>query len=61
METTGAENIGVIVMNPNNGEILALATNHPFDLNDPGNLQKYYSVNALKQMTSEEATQKTLE
>ena len=58
METTGAENIGVIVMNPNNGEILALATNHPFDLNDPGNLQKYYSVNALKQMTSEEATQK---
>ena len=58
MNTTGAENIGVIVMNPNNGEILALATNHPFDLNDPGNLQKYYSVNALKQMTSEEATQK---
>ena len=35
-----------------------MATNHSFDLNDPGNLQKYYSANELKQMTSEEATQK---
>lgn len=58
MNTTGAENIGVIVMDPNSGEILAMATNHSFDLNDPGNLQKYYSANELKQMTSEEATQK---
>ena len=58
MNITGAENIGVIVMDPNSGEILAMATNHLFDLNDPGNLQKYYSADELKQMTSEEATQK---
>ena len=34
-EGDGAENIGVIVENPNNGEILAMAGNNTFDLNDP--------------------------
>ena len=37
-ETTGCENIGVIVMNPNNGEIYAMASNEGFDLNDPFNV-----------------------
>lgn len=31
----GCENIGVIVMNPNNGEIYAMASNEGFDLNNP--------------------------
>ncbi|MCR5743787.1 MAG: penicillin-binding protein 2 [Lachnospiraceae bacterium] len=35
MENTGAENVGVVVMNPNNGEIYAMATDTYFDLNDP--------------------------
>ena len=33
-----AENIGVIVMNPNNGEIYAMAGYPVFDLNDPTNM-----------------------
>lgn len=31
----GAENIGVIIANPNNGEILAMASSPTFDLSDP--------------------------
>lgn len=58
MNITGAENIGVIVMDLNSEETLATVTNHSFDLNGPGNLQKYYSANKLKQMTNEETTQK---
>lgn len=34
-EGDGAENIGVIVENPNNGEILAMAGKNTFDLNNP--------------------------
>ena len=34
-----AENIGVIVMNPNNGEIYAMAGYPSFDLNDPMNME----------------------
>lgn len=33
----GAKNIGVMVMNPNNGEILAMASYPVFNLNDPRN------------------------
>ena len=36
----GAENVGVIVMNPNNGEILAMASDSPFDLNSPRDLSR---------------------
>lgn len=38
-ETYGAENVGVIVMDPNNGEILAMACNYEYNLNDPTNLE----------------------
>lgn len=38
-EGDGAENIGVIVANPNNGEILAMASFPGFDLNDPKNIE----------------------
>ena len=34
-EGDGAENIGVIVADPNNGEILAMASSPTFDLNEP--------------------------
>ncbi|MDR1765568.1 MAG: penicillin-binding protein 2 [Lachnospiraceae bacterium] len=43
MDEMGSENIGVIVMDPNNGEILAMATQNQFDLNDPRNLTGYYT------------------
>ncbi len=35
MDKIGAENVGVIVMNPNNGEIYAMATDTSYNLNDP--------------------------
>lgn len=47
-ETTGSEQIGIIVMNPNNGEILAMATGHPYDLNDPWDVSRYYSQEDLE-------------
>ena len=34
-----ADNVGVIIMNPNNGEILAMAGYPAFDLNDPQNME----------------------
>lgn len=40
---TGSNMTAAIVMNPNNGEILALATSRTFDLNNPRDLNPYYS------------------
>jgi len=34
-----ADNVGVIMMNPNNGEIYAMASNPVFNLNDPRNME----------------------
>lgn len=42
-KTEGAENVGIIIMNPNNGEIYVMATNRPYDLNNPGDLKAYYT------------------
>jgi stage V sporulation protein D (sporulation-specific penicillin-binding protein) len=36
MTETGAETIGVIAMDPDNGEILAMASSNNYDLNSPG-------------------------
>lgn len=38
-ENTGCNNIGIIVMDPNKGEVLGMASNQEFDLNDPGSLE----------------------
>jgi stage V sporulation protein D (sporulation-specific penicillin-binding protein) len=47
----GAKNVGVIVMNPNTGEILAMATNREYDLNDPSDLTtEGYSGAQIKAM-----------
>lgn len=50
----GAENVGVIVANPNNGEILAMATDSPFDLNDPRDLESFYSAEEIGAMSEED-------
>ena len=38
-EETGCNNIGIIVMDPNSGEVLGMASNQEFDLNNPGSLE----------------------
>lgn len=53
-ETVGAKNIAVMMMDPNNGEILAEATAPWFNLNDPRDLTAYFTEEELAVMTSEE-------
>lgn len=40
----------VLVMDPNNGEILAMATDLKYDLNDPRNLEAYYTQEEIDAM-----------
>lgn len=44
MSETGARNVSVLVMNPNSGEVLAMANSNSFDLNDA------YEDSAIKYM-----------
>lgn len=50
LDTVGAENIGVIVMDPNSGEILSMVSNRGFNLNDPYNLTNYYTEDEIAAM-----------
>ena len=50
----GSENIGVLVMDPNNGEIIAMASNQEYDLNNPRDLTGIYSEAELSGMTDDE-------
>ncbi|MCQ2495121.1 MAG: peptidoglycan glycosyltransferase [Lachnospiraceae bacterium] len=46
-------NIGVIVMNPNNGEVYAMASNDEFDLNNPHSLDLWYTKEELEAMDND--------
>ena len=46
----GFKNCGVIVMNPNNGEIYAMASAPFYDLNNPRDLTQVYSQEEIDQM-----------
>ena len=50
----GARNIGVIVANPKNGEILAMGSNDPYDLNNPRDLTAQYSDSEIKAMNDDQ-------
>ena len=50
----GAENVGVIMMDANNGEILAMQSNYSYNLNSPRSLSWIYSEDELNAMSSEE-------
>ncbi len=52
--TKGAANVGVIVMDPNDGSILAMASNDTYDLNDPRNLSGYYEDAQIAVMSEEQ-------
>ncbi len=49
----GFKHCGVIVMNPNNGEIYAMASAPFYDLNKPRDLSQVYSEEELEQMDDE--------
>lgn len=57
---TGAKTIAMMVMNPKNGEILAMASNSTFDLNDPQNLASMYSEQKIAAMTGKEKNENLL-
>ena len=49
-EGAGSYNTGCIIMNPNNGEILAMASYPSYDLNNPKDLSAYYTEEQIKEM-----------
>lgn len=51
MKSEGAENLGVIIMNPNDGEIYVMASDKEYDLNEPRKLDKYYKSDEISKMT----------
>ncbi len=50
----GAENVGVVVMDPNTGNILAMAGNDPYDLNNPRDLSDYYTQEEITNMSDDD-------
>lgn len=53
-EGLGSTNSGCIVMDPNTGDILAMASYPTFDLNNPKDLSAYYTEEQINQMLEEE-------
>ncbi|MEE1028012.1 MAG: penicillin-binding protein 2, partial [Agathobacter sp.] len=54
-EGFGAQNIAMIIQNPNTGEILAMADYPTFDLNNPRDLTCLYSQEKIDAMTEDES------
>lgn len=52
-ESVGSANVAAIVMDPNNGEILAMANYPTYDLNNPRDLSGIYSEEEIAAMTEE--------
>lgn len=57
-EGEGSKNTAVIVMNPQNGEILAEASYPNYDLNNPRDLSAYYTEEELEAMSDEDKLEK---
>lgn len=50
----GAENIGVIIQNPNTGGILAMADYPNYDLSDPRSLEGFYTEEEIEKMSEDD-------
>lgn len=59
-EETGSNVTSIMVMNPNNGEIYAMAASRQYDLNDPSDLSGIYSEEELDAMSEEELSEALL-
>ena len=53
-EGTGAETVSVMMMNPKNGEVLAMASNSTFDLNNPRDMTTMYTQQQIDAMSEED-------
>ena len=49
-----AKHVGVMLMNPKNGEILAMAGETTFDLNDPRTLSTMYTEKEIEEMSDDD-------
>ena len=54
LNETGAANMAVLLMNPQNGEIYSMVSNYSFDLNNPRDLSTFYTEEELEAMTEVE-------
>ncbi len=54
-QQTGSKKVGVIVMDPNNAEVLAMADDKSFDLNNPRDLRPEFTAEVLRELGIKEA------
>ena len=54
MNEIGAKNVGCIIMDPNDGGIIAMGSDPVYDLNNPRDLSRYYSKEELVVMSEED-------
>lgn len=54
MKEIGAKNIGCIIMNPNDGGIIAMGSDPVYDLNNPRDLTGFYTEEEIASMTEEQ-------
>lgn len=53
LDEIGAKNVGVLMMEVNSGEVLAMQSNYSYDLNDPRSLSKWYTEEEIAGMDNE--------
>lgn len=53
-EEVGSKHTAVMIMNPNNGEIYAMASNTSYDLNNPKDLSSLYTEKEVEKMSDKE-------
>lgn len=51
LDTVGAENVGVVMLDADNGEILAMQSNYSYDLNAPRELSGFFTEEELATMS----------
>ena len=57
----GASRVAVMMMNPQNGEVLAMASDSTFDLNNPRDLSGMYTEAQIAAMSDDEKKEKLME
>ena len=53
LDEIGAKNVGVLMMEVDTGEVLALQSNYSYDLNDPRSLSKWYTEEEINGMDND--------